>query len=160
MVSLQLHEAHGRPLRPVEEARALPDHGLAGDVHARPGGRRSVLLADVRTLAALGLSPGDLREQLTVDLPGLDRLPAGTLIEVGEVVLELTGPCAPCRHIGELLGRDDPEAFRRELLGRRGMLAWVRAATAEGRLRVGDALVVVTGGPSTVGPAGFEPATS
>jgi MOSC domain-containing protein YiiM len=117
---------------------ALADRGLAGDVHARPASRRSVLLVDIRTLEALGLAPGELREQVTVDFPGLDELREGTMLLVGEAVLEVTGPCEPCRHIGELLGVGDPERLRRALVGRRGVLARVRSVQEHGRIRTGD----------------------
>jgi MOSC domain-containing protein YiiM len=124
----------------VLEAVALPGRGLDEDLHGktREDGKRQVLLMDTETLDALGLSPGDLRDQLTLELPGLQRLPAGTVLQVGEARLELTGPCEPCTHIGELLGKEDREAFRGSLVGRRGVLARVVAVTGEGRIRVGD----------------------
>jgi MOSC domain-containing protein YiiM len=83
----------------------------------------------------IGLRPGDLREQVTVELPGLMSLAPGTRLRVGQAVLELTGRCEPCTHIGEHVGVDDPEAFRERLVGRRGMLARV---SEPGPIRVGD----------------------
>ena len=140
VVSIQLLQAHGQPPRAVPAAVAVPGQGLEGDLHGktREDGKRQVLLMDTETLDALGLSPGDLRDQLTLDLPGLQRLPSGTLLRVGEAELELSGPCEPCTHIGELLGKEDREAFRGSLVGRRGVLARVVAVTGEGRIRVGD----------------------
>ena len=145
VVSIQLLQAHGRRPRPVSEAVAVPGRGLEEDLHGktREDGKRQVLLMDTESLAALGLSPGDLRDQVTLELPGLQGLPAGSLLRVGEAELELTGPCEPCTHIGELLGKEDREAFQRSLVGRRGMLARVVSVTGEGRIRVGDAAEVL-----------------
>jgi MOSC domain-containing protein YiiM len=130
---------------------AVPGRGLEGDLHGktREDGKRQVLLMDTETLDALGLSPGDLRDQVTLDLPGLQRLPPGTLLRVGEVELELTGPCEPCTHIGELLGKENREVFRQSLVGRRGVLARVVAVTGEGRIRVGDLIELVGSDPVT-----------
>jgi MOSC domain-containing protein YiiM len=140
VISIQLLRAHGRPPRPVSEAVALPGRGLEGDLHGktREDGKRQILLMDTETLDALGLSPGDLRDQITLDLPGLQGLPEGTKLRMGQAELELTGPCEPCTHIGELLEKENREAFRRSLVGRRGVLARVVAVTGEGRIRVGD----------------------
>lgn len=128
---------------PVPWVRARVGSGLDGDVHgrARPGSRRQVLLVDASTLAALDLRPGDLREQITVDLPGLDALAPGGRLRVGQAVLELTGPREPCTHIGVLLGVPDPRRFQQRLAGMRGQLAMVVAADGEGLIRVDDPVV-------------------
>jgi MOSC domain-containing protein YiiM len=140
VASIQLVKAHGEPPRPVPETVAMPGRGLEGDLHGKTkeDGKRQVLLMDTQSLEALGLRPGDLRDQVTLDLPGLQQLPAGTRLQVGQAELELTGPCEPCTHIGMLVGKEDREAFRRSLVGRRGVLARVVAVTGEGRIRVGD----------------------
>jgi MOSC domain-containing protein YiiM len=140
VVALFLHEAHGAPPRSVEDAIAITDRGLQGDSHARSpsGGSRQVLVVSVDDLAAVGLQPGNLREQITVDLPGLMDLPPGTLLEIGEAALRITRDCEPCTHIGELLERPDRDGFRRALTGHRGMLAKVEQVSSDGRVAVGD----------------------
>jgi MOSC domain-containing protein YiiM len=139
VVSLQTKREHLAPLEPVESFRATA-LGLGGDKHAgREEGKRQVLLAEAGDLRDLGLRPGDLREQVTLDLPGLMSLGEGTRLRVGEAVLELTGVCEPCTHIGEHLGAEDPEALRRALVGRRGMLARV---VGEGPIRRDDPVEV------------------
>jgi MOSC domain-containing protein YiiM len=139
VVSLQTKQEHFAPLEPVEGFRAT-ELGLVGDKHAgREEGKRQILLAEAGDLRDLGLEPGSLREQVTVDLPGLMSLGEGTRLRVGEAVLELTGVCEPCTHIGEHLGAEDPEALRQTLVGRRGMLARV---VGEGAIRRDDAVEV------------------
>ena len=135
VVALQLKRAHWEPLRPVAAVEASA-RGLDADTHAgREGGKRQVLLTAQDDLLELSLRPGDLREQVTVELPGLMSLPAGSRLRVGRAVLELTGVCEPCTHIGEHLGVEDREGFRERLRGRRGMLARVAAG---GTIEVGD----------------------
>jgi MOSC domain-containing protein YiiM len=135
VVSLQTKREHIAPLEPVEAFRATA-LGLDGDKHAgREEGKRQILLAEAGDLRDLGLQPGELREQVTLDLPGLMSLDAGTRLRVGDAVLELTGVCEPCTHIGEHLGAEDPEALRQTLVGRRGMLARV---IGEGAIRRDD----------------------
>ncbi len=96
------------------------------------------------SLEAVGLAHGALREQLTVDFPGLDNLPGGTRLQVGDAVLEVTGPCEPCEVIGALNGVPDPVALRESLRGCRGMLTKVVATSGDGRIRPGDAVVALT----------------
>lgn len=149
VLSIHLLKAHKQPQVQVEEVRALVGHGLEGDVHgkARPDTSRQVLIADRRALEAFGLSQGALKEQLTVDLPGLDDLPRGTQLRIGEVTLELTGPCEPCEVIGKYNAAPDPYALRDALRGRRGMMSKVIATIGEGRIRSGDEVVVELGAP-------------
>jgi MOSC domain-containing protein YiiM len=142
VVSLQTKREHFAPLEPVEAFRAT-SLGLDGDKHAgREEGKRQILVAEAGDLRDLGLGPGALREQVTVDLPGLMSLGEGTRLRIGQAVLELTGVCEPCTHIGEHLGVDDPEALRQSLVGRRGMLARV---VEEGAIRRDDAVEVEDG---------------
>lgn len=147
VLSIHLLKVHKQPPVQVEEARALVGHGLEGDVHGkgRPDTSRQVLIADRRALEALGLAHGALKEQLTVDLPGLDDLSRGQLLRVGEVTLEVTVPCEPCEVIGKYNAVADPYALRDALRGRRGMMSKVIATVGEGRIRRGDEIIVESG---------------
>lgn len=147
VLSIHLQPRRGQPPARAAETRALVDHGLEGDYHGkqRPGVSRQVLLVDRRSLEAVGFAHGALREQLTVDFPGLDSLPRGTRLQVGEAVLEVTEPCEPCEVIGALNGVADPSALRESLRGCRGMLTKVVATSGDGRIRPGDTVVVETG---------------
>jgi MOSC domain-containing protein YiiM len=148
VLAIHLLTGHGRFPSPVEAARALVGHGLEGDLHgkANPGSRRQVLLVDRRTLEAFGLPHGALREQLTVDFPDIERLPEGTVLQVGEATLEVTGPCTPCEVIGRLNAVADPAALQDALQGRRGVLSRVVAVAGRGMIRRGDAVGVAAEG--------------
>jgi MOSC domain-containing protein YiiM len=136
VISLHVRtEKHGVP-RPVAEVVGRAGGGLDGDVHAQRTSR-AVLVVDRATLDALGLAPGDLREEITIEgLPDVTNLAVDTEIRIGGVTLRVNGPCEPCTHIGELLGVRDREEFRLSLVGRRGALCTVSAVS--GPIRVGD----------------------
>jgi MOSC domain-containing protein YiiM len=142
VVSLQIVPGNHAPVRYLDEVRAIPEEGLEGDWH-RGHGRRSVLLMHSGDVQDLGIRPGDLREQITVDLPGLMKLAPGTRLRVGPAVLEITKECVGCTHIGEHVGVEDVEAFRVSLEGRRGMLATVLDVQDGEPIRVGDQVEVL-----------------
>ncbi len=138
VVALHLHERHGERPRSVGEIVARVGGGIEGDSHGDRE-RRAVLVVDRTTHAALGLEPGDLREQITIEgLPDVTTLAPDTELRVGGVTLRVNGECEPCTHIGEMLGKADVEEFRVALLGRRGALCTVVAADAP--IRVGDSV--------------------
>jgi MOSC domain-containing protein YiiM len=141
VISLHIRtEKHGTPI-PVAEAVGRVGGGIEGDVHADRTSR-AVLVVDRATLDGLQLRSGDLREEITIEgLPEVTNLPVDTELRVGGVTLRVSGPCEPCTHIGELLAVPDPEAFRQSLLGRRGALCTVVAASAP--IRVGDPVEVL-----------------
>ena len=142
VMSLQLHGAHGEPLRPASEIRGRIGGGLEGDSHVDRE-KRGVVVLDRSTNDALGLRPGDLREQITVDgLPDLNSLAVGTRLRIGGITLLVNGPCEPCTHIGEMNGVADLREFQAKLEGRRGLICTVLAADAP--VHVGDDVAVQT----------------
>lgn len=147
VVSLQLKRGKGECPVAVDAVIGRVGGGLEGDRHADKA-TRSVVVLDRSTLDDLDLRPGDLREQITVEgVPSVTTLEPGTLLRVGGITLRVNGPCEPCTHIGEMNGVDDPEVFRRSLLGRRGAVCTVVAA--EAIARVGDRVEVVSRVPAT-----------
>jgi MOSC domain-containing protein YiiM len=136
VISLQVRtEKHGKPT-PVAEVMGRVGGGIEGDIHAHRSSR-AILVVDRATLDALGLRPGDLREEITIEgMPDVTNLPVDSELRIGGVTLRVNGPCEPCTHIGELLGVPDREAFRQSLLGRRGALCTVAAVSAP--IRLGD----------------------
>lgn len=139
IVSLQVCVGHREPMRVVEDAKLVAGFGIEGDRHAVAEGvrtARQVLLMDKETLTGLGLAPGQVRENITTADIALGSLAEGQSVALGdEVVVKITGHCAPCARMDEIrIG------LKQELEGRRGMLATV---VKGGTLKVGDAIRVL-----------------
>ncbi len=124
------------PMEELAEARLVQDSGVEGCAHARPGGKRQVLLVDRETLEAMNLAPGILRENITTAGLNVNGLAPGEKLRIGETLLEVTAVCTPC----DQMERIRP-GLRKELWGRRGMLCRVLEA---GVVRAGDAIQRIT----------------
>ena len=146
VISLQLHrERAARPVQ-VDAVVGRIGGGVEGDSHVAKT-TRSVLVIDRSTLDDLGLAPGDLREQITIEgVRDVTNLAPGTRLRVGGITLEVNGACKPCTHIGEMLEVEDPELFRRSLEGRRGAACTV--VEVAGLVRIGDTVEVLSPVPA------------
>jgi len=113
-------------------AEAVTDHGLAGCAHAKPGGKRQLLLVDSETLQALELAPGMVRENITTEGLNINGLELGETLRVGDALVEVTMVCTPCGLMDKIR-----TGLRREIRGRRGMLCRV---VQGGMIRAGDAI--------------------
>jgi MOSC domain-containing protein YiiM len=119
----------------VATANLVTDLGIEGDKHASAASKRQVLLADKEALDAVGVLPGTIKENVTVEGVDVMRLPAGTRMRLGRsAVLEITAICEPCFRMDEI--RDGLKA---ELEGRRGMVSRV---VQGGTINVGDPITV------------------
>jgi MOSC domain-containing protein YiiM len=112
-----------------ERRQAIAGQGLEGCAHANPP-KREVLFASKEHLDSVGVEPGAIRENLTVEDDDVQLWPLGQRIRVGGAVFEVTMVCDPCHRMDEL--RD---GLRAELDGKRGMLARV---VESGEVAVGD----------------------
>ena len=122
-------------MRPVEQAMLITGLGIEGDKHASEDSLRQVLVADLEALEAVGVAPGTIKENVTVE--GLDvmTLPVGARLRLGPAaVLEITKVCEPCFRMDEIrMGLKD------ELIGRRGMVSRV---VQGGPIKVGDPIAI------------------
>ncbi|MGH3070961.1 MAG: MOSC domain-containing protein [Gaiellaceae bacterium] len=116
---------------PHDRVRAIPGHGFEGCAHANPP-KREVLFVSRQHLDALGVAPGAIRENLTIDGVDVHEWEIGQQVRVGDALFEITMVCDPCHKMDELR-----EGLRAELEGRRGMLARV---VEGGSVAVGDAV--------------------
>lgn len=126
---------HRFPMKEVEEAELVPDKGLKGCIHGKPGSKRQVLLMSGETLEALRLEPGSVKENITTR--GLDhqKISTGTRLRIGDAVLEATIPCEPCYRMDEIRA-----GLKAELRGRRG---WLFRVEQGGKIRRADPIEVL-----------------
>ena len=112
-----------------ERRRAIVGQGLEGCAHANPP-MREVLFVSREHLEAVGVEPGAIRENVTVDGADVQQWPIGQRVRAGGAVFEITMVCDPCHRMDELR-----QGLRAELDGRRGMLARV---VESGDVALGD----------------------
>jgi MOSC domain-containing protein YiiM len=118
----------------LREVWVVEDAGLDGCAHARPGGKRQVLLMDIETLREMDLAPGMVRENITTEGLDVNALKAGQKLRAGEVELEVSLACEPCEQIEALR-----PGLQEQMVGRRGMLCRVLRG---GRIKQGDLIGV------------------
>jgi MOSC domain-containing protein YiiM len=117
-----------------ERLRAIESHGFNGCAHANPP-RREVLFASKEHLDAVGVEPGAIRENVTVEGADVQSWPVGQRVQVGDALFEITMVCDPCARMDQLRS-----GLRAELDDRRGMLAHV---VEGGEVVLGDEVVLV-----------------
>ncbi|HWY07516.1 MAG TPA: MOSC domain-containing protein [Candidatus Acidoferrales bacterium] len=123
------------PMEELQEVRAVEEVGLQGCAHARPQGKRQLLLMDQETLAAFELMPGIVRENVTTQGLDVNGLAIGQKLQIGEVELQVSAVCDPCEQIEALR-----PGLQVAMQGRRGMLCKVMRG---GLLKRGDEIVVM-----------------
>ena len=138
----------GEPIIERESVEAIIDRGLTGDkAGARPGGKRQVTLFQAEYLEILqtlianrSLSYADFRRNLAVSGINLNAL-LGQTIQIGQVQLEITGLCHPCKKIEDNLGFGAFNAMR----GHGGLTAKV---VQSGIISMGDSVAVIATSPT------------
>ena len=138
ILNIYLKEKHGHPIIPVNQAAAESGMGLIGDVSFGRS-KRQVLFIEKETLDEFQLVPGQVRENVTVQGIPLAGLPAGTQLQAGEVLFEVTGDCAPCQFIADIR-----PGLRDEMDGRRGTLFRVLNG---GTIKVNDPVTILISEP-------------
>ena len=89
-----------------------------------------MLFVSKEHLDSVGVDPGAIRENLTVDGADVQEWPIGQRVRAGEAVFEITMVCDPCQRMDDLR-----QGLRAELDGKRGMLARI---VESGEIAVGD----------------------
>ena len=117
-------------MKEVSEVLAIADKGLDRCAHGQQGTPRQVLLMDSETLEELQLEPGAIKENILARGLDVRRLRRGQRLSIGEALLEVTLPCAPCKRMDDIR-----PGLQRELRGRRGMLCRILEG---GRIVTGD----------------------
>ncbi|MBF5040311.1 MOSC domain-containing protein [Methylophilus sp. 13] len=161
--TIYLRPDRGQPCLSPNQALAIANRGLQGDRASlrassqANGSKRQVTLLQAEHLpviaALTGLAqvdPAVLRRNLIVS--GLNLLAAKSLFKdqplhllIGEVVLEVTGPCEPCSRMEQVLGTGGYNAMR----GHGGVTARVLKS---GILQRGDPVRVMVAESATDAP--------
>jgi MOSC domain-containing protein YiiM len=133
--AIWISPGRGEPMEPRPETAVVAGHGLDGCAHARPGTKRQVLFASVEHMHALGIDPGVIKENFTVEGTDVEQWPVGQRVRVGEALFEITMVCDPCENMEKIR-----PGLQAELEGRRGMLA---AVVEGGAVAAGDEIELI-----------------
>ncbi|WP_434383743.1 MOSC domain-containing protein [Melittangium boletus] len=145
--ALLLAQERGTPMKRVPEAEAVEGRGFVGDRHGKkkPHGKRQLLLLDEASHGALGMTPGELKENVVLAGVPLEALPAGQRLALGaEVVVEITEPCVPCSKLERIR-----PGLLKDSWGQRGQLARVLRG---GLVREGDGVRLLDVNPDAPRP--------
>lgn len=138
IVSVNIANTKGERKQPVGSARLKTGFGLVGDGHAGSWHRQVSLLAmeSIVQMREIGLEvgPGDFAENLTTAGIDLPRLPIGTRLRLGHVLLEITQLGKECHEPCEIFRQAGDCVMPRE-----GVFARVLAG---GKVSEGDTIVV------------------
>ena len=133
-----LRPSREEPMNQVDKVEVKPHNGLVGDrFQGKPGAERQVTLIQREHLEAVAkllgqdqIDPALTRRNIVVSGINLTAL-KGTRFKIGNVVLQGTGPCAPCSKMERNLGAGGYNAMR----GHGGITASV---IEPGKIAVGD----------------------
>ena len=94
VVAANVSAAKGERKKAAPEVFLRAEHGIEGDAHAGPWHRQVSLLAqesiDKMTAAGLNVGPGDFAENITTLGIDVAALPIGTVLDLGEALVEVT----------------------------------------------------------------------
>lgn len=94
LIAVCISKNKGERKTPVEQVELRENYGIVSDAHAGNWHRQVSLLAkeSIEKMRALGLDVdnGDFAENLTTTGIDLPKLPIGTHLQIGDVLLEIT----------------------------------------------------------------------
>jgi cyclic pyranopterin phosphate synthase len=94
VVAANVSAAKGERKKAAPEVFLRAEHGIEGDAHAGPWHRQVSLLAqesiEKMTAAGLDVGPGDFAENITTLGIDVAALPIGTILDLGEALVEVT----------------------------------------------------------------------
>lgn len=143
VVSINITEEKGAPIRSVPEILIHPGKGLLGDRHYNANASSSdnlVSFIEIEAIEALRrennieLDPSDARRNLVTSGIPLNHL-VGAEFRVGDVSFKGIRLCEPCRHLEKMTA----PGVLSGLIHRGGLLA---AVLNEGVIRKGDTIIV------------------
>jgi len=118
----------GQPVRSQRQMQLLAGLGIHGDIQAKPGNPRQILIVDKVTLDTFGLQPSDLRENILLN-DGLAHLASGQTLQIGDALIRLMFRCEPCAFLESL----QPGLMKR-IKNQRG---WLGMVVADGTIAIG-----------------------
>ena len=114
-----LHVAKGRrlPTRSVERVEIVAARGIVGDRYEGSRHRQVSIqsldaLREAEEVFGSPIDPGLTRRNITISSGAVPREP-GSLVRIGDVLLEVVRVAAPCKLLDDTIGPDAQVALRR-----------------------------------------------
>lgn len=140
ILAVNISNAKGEKKTNVNEANILENWGIETDAHAGEGHRQVSLLSlsSVEKMRNLGVDIifGDFAENLTIDGIDVSKLPIGTKLKAGDVILEVTQIGKECHNKGCAIKRQVGTC----VMPREGIFTRV---ISSGSVKVGDVIEVI-----------------
>ena len=139
-----LRNTNNKSIQEVTTAELLAKHGLSGDKSAlKAGSKRQVTIIQAEHLTTIAsfinrdyVSAAELRRNIVVSGINLSIL-NGHFICINEAIVQITGNCAPCQKMEQILGEGGYNAVRNH----GGVTAKVEKG---GVISIGDKVKVLT----------------
>ena len=133
---------HGEFYRvPINSVQLLAGHGIEGDRKAGRNPKRHLNIMMRETLDDLATygyktSAGEMGEQIQISGVDIENLPAGTLLQMGDIaIIRLNKPRTGCVWLEKIQGKPVNQS-----VGKLGIMASV---IESGTISVGDAIVIL-----------------
>lgn len=127
---------HNVGMQPYSTIEVKVGLGIKGDINAHPMSPRQILLVRQEDLDDFSITPGALRENITVGGIPADCFKPGTLFTIGEQVkIRTTFLCEACKRIAHVV------SSLKDIEDKRGLLGVI---LADGMIHIGDSVSVQT----------------
>ncbi|WP_309649414.1 MOSC domain-containing protein [Nocardioides sp.] len=118
-VVVSIHVAQGRrlPMRSVEQAEVVQARGIVGDRYEGSKHRQVSIqsleaICEASEVFGSPIDPALTRRNITVSTGEIPQAP-GSLIRIGDLLLEVVRVAAPCKLLDDTIGPDAQVALRR-----------------------------------------------
>ena len=151
VVGLHVNPNGGVPKHPVDHLR-VKTNGCVGDkqndLRYHGGPTRAVCLMEHRVMTMLQeqghpIGPGTTGENLLVDGLPAGLLEAGTVLQVGALMLRITADAPPCKTIRASFSNHDFGALSHRQT--KGVTRWYAEVLVEGTVKLGEPVAVISG---------------
>jgi len=138
IISINISAEKGTTKKPVSEAMVFENYGIDGDAHAGSHWHRQISLLShesIKKMKDKGLNRnyGDFAENITTEGIDLLKIPLGTKLQIGEVILEITQHGKRCHSKCEIF-----KVVGDCIMPREGVFARVLKG---GKIKIGDYII-------------------
>mgnify|MGYP001227582501 CR=1 FL=1 len=150
--SINISSKGGVPKIPIEEGNIL-FHGLEGDFNKFRSSKmdgdldRAISLFSIEKIHQLQkeghpINVGSTGENLTLEGVDWVNLEQGMRISIGDCIIQLSEPCAPCSKIGKSFNNRKFSRIDHNL--EFGWSRWLARVLVEGKIAIGDSISILT----------------